>query len=228
MSGAVNPTFLKTSLPSVTSVYGKGSEFIATLPQRYDSAEAIASVNDREKQGVILYHERAQYAESISRTLESLGVTFRIAAEPSAFITQAHALKSASASIGASEISRDAAALEAAGKNRDMEAVESALGAFCDRLSSLAERIGMAIPAKNRDGEGSGDSGGEILLRLKDALVSEDVRAVDEILAELQCAPDTLMGESISRISDCVLVSDFRKAAWEVEVLLAASKEPVT
>ncbi|MDR1019985.1 MAG: response regulator [Synergistaceae bacterium] len=144
----------------------------------------------------------------------------------SMFVTQAHALKSASASIGASEISRDAAELETAGENRDMKLIESALGAFCDRLSSLAERIGTAISAEDCDGKGSSDSSDEVLRQLKDALASEDVRAVDVLLAELQCAQDTFIGESLSRISDCVLVSDFKKAAWEIEILQAASKGP--
>ncbi|MDR1510884.1 MAG: response regulator, partial [Synergistaceae bacterium] len=67
----------------------------------------------------------------------------------SLFVTQAHALKSASASIGAAEISRDAAALETAGKNRDMETIASELGAFCDGLASLAERVGEAVREKD-------------------------------------------------------------------------------
>jgi signal transduction histidine kinase/CheY-like chemotaxis protein len=145
----------------------------------------------------------------------------------SMFITQVHALKSASASIGAAEISRDAASLEAAGKSRDIEAVKSALGAFCDGLASLADRVSGAIQADGcRDGESStGSSIGEILRRLKDALASEDVRTIDEILAELSKAPpDALTGESLSRISDCVLVSDFKNAAGEVEALQAAIK----
>jgi CheY-like chemotaxis protein/HPt (histidine-containing phosphotransfer) domain-containing protein len=169
----------------------------------------------------------------------------------SLFVTQTHALKSASASIGASEISRDAASLETAGKNRDMEAIASALGAFCDDLSSLALRIAKAISCQfeikslrsedlkpvreqppddglasedNSDGAGSANFHDKALRRLKDALSLEDVRAADIILAELSEMPlDALMSESISRISDCVLVSDFRRAAEEVEVLLAVS-----
>ncbi|MDR1650435.1 MAG: response regulator, partial [Synergistaceae bacterium] len=143
----------------------------------------------------------------------------------SLFITQVHALKSASASIGAPEISRDAAELEAAGKNGGIEFIESALGKFCDRLSSLTERIGAAVPPES-GGEGAAGSNGEILRRLKDALAAEDVRAADRILAELQRAPDALAAESLSKISDCVLVSDFRGAVLEVEVLQAASKGP--
>ena len=151
----------------------------------------------------------------------------------SLFVTHVHALKSASASIGASEISRDAAALEAAGKNRSMETIKSALGEFCDGLSALAERINKAVQIKESDGEGSVDLRDEVLRRalrkLKDALVSEDVRTADGILDELSNVyQDTLTAGSLSRISDCVLTSDFEKAAKEIEVLLAVSKRAVT
>jgi signal transduction histidine kinase/CheY-like chemotaxis protein len=70
---------------SVTSVYGKGSEFSVTLPQVCEAREAIASVDGREKLKVLLYHKRVQYAESIARTLESLGVAYRGVADPDEF-----------------------------------------------------------------------------------------------------------------------------------------------
>jgi CheY-like chemotaxis protein len=142
----------------------------------------------------------------------------------SAFITQVHALKSASASIGASEISRDAATLETAGKNRDIEVLKSSLSAFCDDLASLADRIDAAISVDSRDGEELTGHIDDVLWRLRNALISEDVRVVDEILSELQHTPDTLVSEACSRISDCVLVSDFKKAVEEIEVIQAALK----
>ena len=73
----------------------------------------------------------------------------------SLFVIQVHALKSASASIGASEISKNSAALEAAGKNRDMETLKSGLGAFCDALASLTGRIEKAISADSRNESGA-------------------------------------------------------------------------
>ncbi|MDR0649184.1 MAG: response regulator [Synergistaceae bacterium] len=148
----------------------------------------------------------------------------------SMFITQTHALKSASASIGASEISRAAAELEAAGKSRGIETIKSTLGEFCDGLSALAERINRAVQMKEGDGEGSVDLRDEVLRgalrKLKDALVSEDVRTADVILDELSNVyQDTLTAGSLSRISDCVLTSDFKKAVDEVEILLTISME---
>jgi signal transduction histidine kinase/ligand-binding sensor domain-containing protein/CheY-like chemotaxis protein/HPt (histidine-containing phosphotransfer) domain-containing protein len=148
----------------------------------------------------------------------------------SLFVTQAHALKSASASIGASEIARDAALLETAGKNRDTRAIASTLDAFCDAVSSLVERIEKAIPEDIRGEESSIDSLSEILPKLKDALILENVGAIDEILAELsKTYTDTFTSESLSKIADCVLISDFRKAVEAVDILLlAASERPMT
>jgi CheY-like chemotaxis protein len=73
----------------------------------------------------------------------------------SLFVTHVHALKSASAIIGSSEISKSSAALEAAGRGRDMETVKSLLGTFCDALASLVGRIERAVPANRRDEGGS-------------------------------------------------------------------------
>ncbi|MDR1471773.1 MAG: transporter substrate-binding domain-containing protein, partial [Synergistaceae bacterium] len=70
---------------SVTSVYGKGSEFSVTLPQVCEARGAIASVDGREKLRVLLYHKRVQYAESVARTLESLGVAYRGVADQDEF-----------------------------------------------------------------------------------------------------------------------------------------------
>ncbi|MDR1649981.1 MAG: transporter substrate-binding domain-containing protein [Synergistaceae bacterium] len=76
---------------SVTSVYGEGSEFVVTLPQVCLSAEPIACVDGRKKFEVLLYHSRARYAESVARTLESLGVAFRRVADSSEFLRELEA-----------------------------------------------------------------------------------------------------------------------------------------
>jgi signal transduction histidine kinase/FixJ family two-component response regulator len=73
---------------SATSVYGKGSEFVVTVPQIRESADPIASVSDRGKLRVLLYHKRDRCAESVARTLQSLGVAFRRAGDPSEFLLE--------------------------------------------------------------------------------------------------------------------------------------------
>ncbi|MDR3200510.1 MAG: response regulator [Spirochaetales bacterium] len=59
----------------------------------------------------------------------------------SLFVTQVHALKSASATIGAAALAEDAAFLEEAGKRGDIDALREKTGRFYEKLSALVGRI---------------------------------------------------------------------------------------
>jgi len=59
---------------SAQSVYGEGSTFSITLPQKINSPEKLAYVKDPEGIKVILCERRKIYAESIAFTVENLGV----------------------------------------------------------------------------------------------------------------------------------------------------------
>jgi PAS domain S-box-containing protein len=61
------------------------------------------------------------------------------------YITQVHALKSASASLGAMELSQEAAGLEAAGRAGDLATLEAGISRFYADLEKLAERIRAAL-----------------------------------------------------------------------------------
>ena len=89
-----------------------------------------------------------------------------------------HALKSASASIGADELSSKAAVLEAAGKAGDMGYIEANLQSFTDSLSSLLDAIhsylkDAALPPPKQ--KLSGD------LTLLKASLDEIERRIDEL-----------------------------------------------
>jgi CheY-like chemotaxis protein len=58
-----------------------------------------------------------------------------------AFVTNVHALKSASASVGAGEVSQKAALLEQAGRNGDLGIIEENLGGFVTDLERLIRSI---------------------------------------------------------------------------------------
>jgi HPt (histidine-containing phosphotransfer) domain-containing protein len=60
-------------------------------------------------------------------------------------ITQIHAMKSASASVGAAEVSARAADIEAAGKAGDMAFIRENLPAFARQLEELAREIDNAL-----------------------------------------------------------------------------------
>ncbi|MDR3322294.1 MAG: Hpt domain-containing protein, partial [Synergistaceae bacterium] len=138
------------------------------------------------------------------------------------FSTQVHALKSASASIGAVEISQEAALLEDAGRRGDMEAISERVSDFRESLVSMVQRIQTALdafrelPSDGKEGVYLYSGSDEILSRLrllKEVLAVGDVGAADKLLAELGALRlDKETSAALSDISDLVLISEFREA----------------
>ncbi|MDR0444041.1 MAG: response regulator [Treponema sp.] len=58
----------------VSSVYGKGSVFTAYIPQNIDSALPLAAVEQAGQKPVLIYEQRLLYANSITWSLDKLGV----------------------------------------------------------------------------------------------------------------------------------------------------------
>ena len=69
----------------VSSEYGKGSTFTATLPQKFLSGKRLATVDDVEEKSVLVYERRDIYADSIAATLDNLGTRCDFALNESAF-----------------------------------------------------------------------------------------------------------------------------------------------
>jgi CheY-like chemotaxis protein len=131
------------------------------------------------------------------------------------FTTQVHALKSASASVGATALSEKAAMLEDAGRRGDMTAISEELDGFREAISLMIERVRHAMPLKEEsleDAESLFDKAA--LLRLKEALEAEDIAAADGILNGLRKIPfGKEERDFVSGVSDRVLLSDFKTAA---------------
>jgi CheY-like chemotaxis protein len=139
---------------------------------------------------------------------------------PKNFITQVHALKSASASIGADDISHLAKELEEAGKNNKTDFIKAELKAFRDNLMGLIGRIRLAL----KEHQGNCENGlnskkldsayGKTLSQLKNALLSENVGAADALLEELEAMPiSSKTKKMLSEIAGLVLTSEFENAA---------------
>ncbi|GHV71116.1 hypothetical protein AGMMS49928_21550 [Spirochaetia bacterium] len=158
------------------------------------------------------------------------------------FVTQVHALKSASGSIGAVELSALAARLEAAGKGAlqgntgDLALIDEALPAFAKGLAELAAGIGnalnekAALPGAPREDSpekaGIGADDLHLLEELAESLKAQKADAIDRLLEELnQAALDPKTRETLERISDDVLMTEFGKALETVTVLLKNNKE---
>jgi signal transduction histidine kinase/DNA-binding response OmpR family regulator len=149
------------------------------------------------------------------------------------FVTQVHALKSASATIGAAEVSAEAAELEAAGKAGDMAAIAEKLSQFREHLTKLIEGIRNVVVEEKREGE-SGEPQTEnaaketvfnLLSTLRAALETKNMKEIDKLLEEIEQLPlDTETREQINAVSDKVLMGEYTEAIETINILAAAKE----
>jgi signal transduction histidine kinase/DNA-binding NarL/FixJ family response regulator/HPt (histidine-containing phosphotransfer) domain-containing protein len=146
-------------------------------------------------------------------------------------ITHIHALKSASAVVGAGALAEEAAALEGAGKRGDLKALREGVPYFRARIAALSEGIAKLLKIeKNAEDLPDDASPGSIplmpgirerLTALKDALDAQNIHEGDSILKELEEAKaGGDLRRPLERISELVLVSDFETAAKLINTLL--------
>jgi signal transduction histidine kinase/FixJ family two-component response regulator/HPt (histidine-containing phosphotransfer) domain-containing protein len=141
------------------------------------------------------------------------------------FIINVHALKSASASIGASVISAQAAGLEKAGKEGDLAFIQKNLGVFTEQLANLVNGINAFLETdKTSAGKSASDPELLPLLReLESALKSQNISGIERLLDILNEKPlDGEIREALTKISDDVLVTELEGALKTVEKLLEA------
>jgi HPt (histidine-containing phosphotransfer) domain-containing protein len=133
------------------------------------------------------------------------------------FATQAHAIKSAAGTIGAAELSAEAAVLEAAGKAGDTAAIREALPLFHERLARLIEDIGKALEkaAAKADtppfGKGN-EAVADTLSALRAALETKNMKETDRLLEELEQTAEGETVKQVADISDRVLMGEYEKA----------------
>jgi signal transduction histidine kinase/CheY-like chemotaxis protein len=148
----------------------------------------------------------------------------------SAFIINVHALKSAAGAIGAEELSREAAALEAAGKAGDINAIAEKLPIFCEHLKKTADKIRAALAASALAASAQADTPlldvrdpniRAFVLKLRAALEVKDMAEIDRVTGELAAKGlDKNTEEALNSISDLLLVAKFKQALAETENLL--------
>jgi HPt (histidine-containing phosphotransfer) domain-containing protein len=139
------------------------------------------------------------------------------------FAIQAHALKSASATIGSEELAKEAEVLEIAAVDKNFETIEKNLDSFYNNLVLLTKRINTALEQQtgvqnNQQGDSS------ISVQLTDllaALKEKSVKNSDHVLGELELLPlDEKTKKTLTIISDHVLMSEYEKASTLVKKLL--------
>jgi CheY-like chemotaxis protein len=148
------------------------------------------------------------------------------AAEAPAIVISVHAIKSASANIGALTLSAEAAAIEAnlkAGLTDDIDSGRLAAlrRSLLDMAGAVREALAAAEAARG-DGGGDGAGAGE-LGRLKEALLAGDVGLSDKLVDTLSRKGDGPTRSVLERVSYHVLVSDYQEAARLVGDLMAGA-----
>jgi PAS domain S-box-containing protein len=149
------------------------------------------------------------------------------------FVNHVHALKSASASIGAAEISAMAAKLEAAGRAADIGLIRENLPGFAEELSELVKGIRTWENAKKEQAAPKGEDPlnghdqaavTQLLRELAAALGKEDVGDIRRFLRELGEKPcNEKTKEALEQISDRVMMAEFDGALKIVRELTAAN-----
>jgi HPt (histidine-containing phosphotransfer) domain-containing protein len=146
-----------------------------------------------------------------------------------AFVTQVHALKSASASIGAAELSAQAAALEAAGKTGNLAFIQDNLPVFTEHLAKLATGIQVwEKTLKEHDSEKSVSANKPdhakalpLLQELASALKLQKADDIDRILEHLMSQQlDDIAKTALEQISNEVLMAEYDNAGEILDSLL--------
>jgi CheY-like chemotaxis protein len=209
------------------------TEDIASLSSVDDDTGEISIEGIDVTQGVFLSGGRLEFY------LETLMIFYRDGLEKIREITtcleagdldlytiHVHALKSASANIGAAELSEIAAVLETAGERGDLNYIESNTSEFLAALGLLLKRINTVLEERKQNVDKNQNPGN--MEQLKPIL--EDLKAAIEILdagtinksiqrlQEVQQARD--IGEAITNISDKILFGEYDEAAALIDELL--------
>ena len=146
------------------------------------------------------------------------------------YTTYVHAMKSATASIGAAKISDFAKTLELAGINEDVEFIEKNTGDFIRDLTILLKNINVAISNAHVDDKKENNSDLEFLYRnldeLKVALENMDVREIDNIINLLKVEEwDNRIKDTLGSIEESILLFEYDEAIELIDKLLAQNTE---
>ncbi|GHV70899.1 hypothetical protein AGMMS49928_20490 [Spirochaetia bacterium] len=134
-----------------------------------------------------------------------------------------HALKSASASIGATALSSKARDLEDAGKRDDRLFVNVNHKPFITDLEEIVTRIDAALEEYQGGGTVLTDIENirQDLADLKDALDEMEVQASDQIMRKITARRwEKSLTETFRKIAEHIILSDFDEAAGLIDVLL--------
>jgi signal transduction histidine kinase/DNA-binding NarL/FixJ family response regulator/HPt (histidine-containing phosphotransfer) domain-containing protein len=146
-----------------------------------------------------------------------------------------HALKSASASIGAGKVSNIARTLETAAKNNNREFIVQNNEKFIEALSQLLESISAVIEsvrsAKKQKGGSIQKIDVELVVRracrLKEALSAFDMESADDSLEQLRSQASGDMESLLEGISNSILICEYDRADELIDELVEMARGAV-
>ena len=144
----------------------------------------------------------------------------------SLYATHIHALKSASASIGAAKLSNLARSLEVAAKNNDGEFVSKNTEKFLEELTMLLESIKLAAQSvkvikKEPYGEVDYKFIAEQAEKLRQAIDIFDMEAVEVVLSDLRENANEDMDKILEEISNNILICEYDRVIELTEQLIS-------
>jgi CheY-like chemotaxis protein/HPt (histidine-containing phosphotransfer) domain-containing protein/anti-sigma regulatory factor (Ser/Thr protein kinase) len=169
------------------------------------------------------------YCKDVAARMRTLRAASGEGGDLADFIIQVHALKSASAGIGATSLAKKAAILEEAGRQGDRETLRLGLDGFLEEIGALVEGIRAGLEEAERRnpkpaslGTAATQAVRETALRLlKQALEEENIGAADENMAVLESLSlDAPSREAVSGIAERILTAEFKSALSLVDALL--------
>jgi len=142
------------------------------------------------------------------------------------YTTYVHALKSASASLGAEDLSEQAKVLEMAGRQEDSSFIRLQNPKFLTSLEILLNHIETALNSvKKQETPIEMEALKSELCKLKEAFDAFDFGAINEIAGDLQKfaqAPE--IGEALENILQNTVIGEYEKAGAAIEALLKEVK----
>ena len=135
-----------------------------------------------------------------------------------------HALKSASANIGAFELSKTAAALELAGQQRDLDFIQTRNKTFLSDLETLLAALDEVLSAQGSKKQSEPIDMASLkaeLSRLRAAMVDYDIAAINEAAKNLQVSTSAAdIGDVIGKILQYKLVGEYDEAVLLIDAIV--------
>ncbi|MCL2127208.1 MAG: ATP-binding protein [Treponema sp.] len=142
----------------------------------------------------------------------------------SSYVINVHAIKSIAGYIGADKLSAAAAALEDAGKKKDLDFIHTYSGAFLADLEALLQNINIVL-SEEAEKEQSADIDNDLLksalVRLKTALESFDSAEINKAVDTLQnFTQASFAGDTVSAILQNRLIGEYDEALSMIDNLM--------